>query len=557
VSALPRSSILAAVAFLLVSAVFLALWAWLGRPVALPEVAAGRLDCVSYTPYDGGSTPLDPEYTVPLTRIEADMDAISRMTSCIRTYASAGIQGEVVPIAERHGIVVLQGIWISGNAEMDAKEIAAGLAVARAYPLTVKALVVGNEVLLRRELPGQELAALIARVRAASPVPVTYADIFEFWRRNPVVAEAVDFMSVHVLPYWDDPTPVGIDEVQAHSRRIIERVGETFPDKRFIVGEIGWPSAGRTRGRAEPSRVNQARFVREFAAVAAEIGVDYNLIEGLDQPWKRAHEGTVGGFWGVLDKSRTPKFGLTGPVREWPAWPLAFALGAALAGGVAVWTLGGRRILGFGRWVMLAALGHALGLTLAFHWRQTAETAQSLIGWLVGGVGTAVMLVAAGILAALLSGDPARIADRRPATVAAVGRWLRRPTRDGLSLSLLLGGVQALAAIAAAYLCITYAFDPRHRDVPIAMFALPAVALLAHWLVPGWRPEPPNGADRREEGWLALVLLVAGAVSLEGFGNREAMAWFAVAAALALPWIGAMVAEASRLRRLLVEPRGA
>jgi glucan 1,3-beta-glucosidase len=133
-----------------------------------------------------------------------------------RTYSSLPPRGEVVRMAERLGMHVYLGIWISANAEDNAKEIAAALALAKAHPKAVRALVVGNEVMLRREMTGEQLADIIRDVKARSGLTVTYADIFEFWRRNPVLAQAVDFMSVHILPHWDDPAPVSIDEVQAH-----------------------------------------------------------------------------------------------------------------------------------------------------------------------------------------------------------------------------------------------------------------------------------------------------------------------------------------------------
>jgi exo-beta-1,3-glucanase (GH17 family) len=46
-----------------------------------------------------------------------------------------------------------------------------------------------------------------------------------------------------------------------------------------------------------PSRVNEAKFMRGFVAMAEANGWHYNLIEAFDQPWKRASEGAVGGYW--------------------------------------------------------------------------------------------------------------------------------------------------------------------------------------------------------------------------------------------------------------------
>ena len=278
----------AAPAFLLAAVPAFFLWSWLGEPVALTDVPSGRLQCMSYTPYDGSGSPLDAAtYKVAPESIRADLKALQPYTGCIRTYSSQPPQDEVVRVANELGMQVYLGIWIGANAEDNKMEIDTALALAKANPGAVKALIVGNEVMLRREMTGEQLAAIIRDVKARSGLPVTYADIFEFWRRNPVLAEAVDFMSIHILPHWDDPEPVSIDEVQAHVRGIIARVQRTFPGEPMIIGEIGWPSAGRTRGAAVPSLVNEARFIREFVSGAEAIGVPYNIIEAIDQAWKR------------------------------------------------------------------------------------------------------------------------------------------------------------------------------------------------------------------------------------------------------------------------------
>ncbi|MCW9040779.1 MAG: glycoside hydrolase, partial [Rhodospirillales bacterium] len=379
-SFLPPLAALAVIAFLSFS-----LWAWLGRPVPLPDVPGGRLQCLSYTPSHDGSSPLDADFTTSPEQVKADMARMKPITGCIRTYSSLGAQGEVVAAAAEAGIMVQVGIWISADDKANTKEIDHALAIAAAHPGTAKNLIVGNEVLLRREMTGEKLAGIIRSVKARTDLPVTYADIFEFWRRNPAVAAEVDVVTIHVLPHWDDPTPVGIDSVQAHVRGIIDTARATFPGKAMQIGEIGWPSAGRTRGAAAPSLVNEARFLREFALQADSIGLPYNIIEGVDQPWKRLPEGTVGGYWGVLDKDRNPKFSLTGPVSEWPNWPMAAAFsaaGALLAIGAALVLCKGMQVT---RWFATAAAGAATATALWVFGNQAMAAAIGLSGALWGG----------------------------------------------------------------------------------------------------------------------------------------------------------------------------
>ena len=159
---------------------------------------------------------------------------------------------------------------------------------------------VGNEVLLRGEMTTSDLAAYIRSVKSQVTIPVTYADVWEFWLRNREIYDAVDFVTIHILPYWED-IPVRAKFAAAHVDDIRKRMAVAFPGKEILIGETGWPSAGRMREGALPSRTNQARVVSEILDLAKREGFRVNLIEAYDQPWKRQLEGTVGGYWGLID----------------------------------------------------------------------------------------------------------------------------------------------------------------------------------------------------------------------------------------------------------------
>ena len=76
-----------------------------------------------------------------------------------------------------------------------------------------------------------------------------------------------------------------------------------YPGKRIVIAEFGWPSGGHNRQAAYPGRIEQAQVLREFTARAEALGIDYNIIEGYDQPWK-VFEGGVGPYWGFINASR-------------------------------------------------------------------------------------------------------------------------------------------------------------------------------------------------------------------------------------------------------------
>ena len=104
-----------------------------------------------------------------------------------------------------------------------------------------------------------------------------------------------------------------------------------FPGKEILIGETGWPSAGRMREGALPSRTNQARIVSEILDLAKQEGFRVNLIEAYDQPWKRQLEGTVGGYWGLFDAvQRVVKYPPGVAISNFPRWKLQMGGGMAL-----------------------------------------------------------------------------------------------------------------------------------------------------------------------------------------------------------------------------------
>ena len=72
-------------------------------------------------------------------------------------------------------------------------------------------------------------------------MPVTYADVWEFWERNRDLQDAVDFVTIHILPYWEDFPDPGRDAA-AHVISIREKMATAFPGKDILIGETGWPS---------------------------------------------------------------------------------------------------------------------------------------------------------------------------------------------------------------------------------------------------------------------------------------------------------------------------
>jgi exo-beta-1,3-glucanase (GH17 family)/cellulose synthase/poly-beta-1,6-N-acetylglucosamine synthase-like glycosyltransferase len=314
-----------ALALLLVVGASVLFWASQDYAVLAPDWD-GQVRGIAYSP-SHLFTKKDHEWTTP-EQIDRDLAQISRITARVRTYTVANGLDRVPEIARRYGMTVSLGIWIGPDLDENEREIARGIRAALANRRVVDRVFVGNEVMYSGYVGADQLNEYIRRVRAALPnrIKVSTAETWSQWLLNPEIGQYVDFITIHLLPYWEG---VPAHRSLASLQRFYADVQEEFPDKMIVIGEAGWPSAGRAHKGAEASPADQAYFIRGFVQLALEKGYDYYLLEAYDQPWKGSHEGAVGAYWGLFDANGNPKFSFTGMLRSFPAWR-SYASGAAL-----------------------------------------------------------------------------------------------------------------------------------------------------------------------------------------------------------------------------------
>ena len=310
---------------LFVAGLNFALWAALNRP-AHPADWTGKIESFSYTPYQRYQNPNKLIY--PSTdQVDADLKLLSKYTSNIRIYAA--LENPAIPaIAKKYGMTVTAGAYLDHRWQHDEDEVAALIDLARNNS-NITRVIVGNETLLRNDMGVDTLIAYIDRVRAQVKVPVSTAEPWHIWLKYPQLAKHVDFITVHLLPYWE-----GYPRKDAIGLQVLMRYYElqsAFPGKHIVIGEVGWPSSGDRIKGALASIANESLFIRQWLNVAAERHIDYNLMEAFDQPWKEPFEGRVGAYWGMFGADRAPKFSLTGPVVEDPTWPWKAGLACLLA----------------------------------------------------------------------------------------------------------------------------------------------------------------------------------------------------------------------------------
>jgi exo-beta-1,3-glucanase (GH17 family) len=507
--------------FTLVAAIIVAAWWWLGAAVPMPPSPLDpgeKLYCVSYAPFRGAQSPLDLATRIEPWQIEQDLARLSQVTDCVRTYSVDLGLDRVPEIAQRHGLKVLLGLWVSSHADRTQVQISTAVALAKKFPDVVLAVIVGNETLLRGEVSLASLRDIILNVKSQVPMPVTYADVWEFWLRYAELASAVDFITIHILPYWEDG-PVAARDAAAHVDAIRQKVGEGLASKEIVIGEVGWPSAGRMRWGALPSPADQARVLSDILTRGKREHFRVNVIEAFDQPWKRALEGTVGGHWGLFDDAnRMRKFVWAEPVSNHPYWPWQAAGGVVLAALVFAAALRARRREPSHRvWLEVTVIAVVAGVLTPWAIANVPIESLGIGGWL-----RSVALAGLALAAPIIGAAGLAAASAPPAFAAVLARKADR-LRERLALmqGLVLIGVTVLAVQAA----LPLVFDPRYRDFPFAPLFAAALPLALQ----------PRGAGLRPlaESLAAAVLLpcVAFIAWNETLANWQSL-WFCAALVL-------------------------
>jgi exo-beta-1,3-glucanase (GH17 family)/cellulose synthase/poly-beta-1,6-N-acetylglucosamine synthase-like glycosyltransferase len=331
-------SVLVAVVVALATALHASMWLFMHERVSPPN-ASGVLASVSFSPINPSRNGEVDKTTEK--QIRSDLAAVAPYTRAVRTYSVSNGLDLVPQLASEYGLRVTLGVWINDWEEQNEHEIETAIALTKHYR-NIESVVVGNESIFRAQAEHRnnpfynanetvrDLIAKIQRVKREVSVPVTTAEVPNVWLEYPQLASSVDYIAVHVLPYWEGlPGSAAVD----HALNAYEKLRQTYPGKRIVIAEFGWPSAGLNRKDAVPSPLIQAEVVRDFISRADAMGIDYSIVEAFDQPWK-TNEGSVGPYWGIFNADRHPKFSFAGTV-ETPNFMLqmiaALAIGLLLS----------------------------------------------------------------------------------------------------------------------------------------------------------------------------------------------------------------------------------
>jgi exo-beta-1,3-glucanase (GH17 family) len=526
-----------------------AVWCWLATAGTLKNASIDfetKLDCVSYAPFREGQSPWNSTIIISSEQIAADLAQLAKVSRCVRTYSVENGLDKVPELASKVGLKVLLGVWIGRDRLKNAQLINTALSLVRDFSSVITAVIVGSEVMLRGEMKEADLRKTIRSVKAQVDIPVSYADVWEFWLRHPDISADVDFVTIHILPYWED-SPVRAEDAAAHLEDVRQRVISTFPGKEIFIGEAGWPSRGRMRQGALPSKVNQARFISDILDRARTEHFRVNLFEAYDEPWKRQWEGTVGGSWGLFDGiSREIKYPSGAVVSNYPFWKLQLGCGLAFSlaifGAALVRRWRRPSMPGLASWVSVAISATVGGILLGVSVEKTFYESYGLHGFLVQ-----TLLLIAGVVAPPLC-SIAQMSQRAPPKLLDLVGW--RAARVRSLPAIIMGGTLAITTLIAAETALGLVLDPRWRDFPFASLTMAVVPFCTLVLLNGCRDKDLQ--PLAESMFAGLFAAAAPCILLrEGLENWQAL-WTCAAYLLlgATLWPAPLAAVANRVSRL-------
>jgi len=317
------TNLLVAAAFAVVT---FAVWALTNRPVQEPPWPTSVVG-MSFSPIRPGQ---DPNKEIFPTReeIEQDIALLNGKVKNLRTYDIIGTLADIPELARKYDVKVTLGVWLTTDLARNEEHIKKLIEIANANQTSVNRVMVGNEAILTGVLTAEEIGNYIDRVKAQVHVPVSTGEPWHVWVANPELADHADFVAVHLLPYWEG---INLDTSIGFIKNCMKILKDTFPNTPILIGEVGWPSNGRTRNNAVASEANEATFLRRFLDLAHKEKYEYFIMEAFDQTWKADFEGSVGAYWGVYNVFRTPKFAFTQPVVKIPHWRVLAGVSIAVA----------------------------------------------------------------------------------------------------------------------------------------------------------------------------------------------------------------------------------
>jgi len=254
-----------------------------------------------FSPYEEGQ---EPGEVLSEEQIRRRIEIIKPYTKWIRSF-SCTEGNELIPrIAKEFGIKTLVGAWLGDDDEINKKEIAGLIKLAKEGYVDVAA--VGNEVMYREDLTEEELLAFMFEVKEAIPeIPMGYVDAYYEFSDRPKITEACDVILANCYPYWEGCSQ---EYSLLYMKDMYHQALAAGNGKKVIITETGWPSFGKGLEGAMPSEENAIKYFINAQKWSIEEDIEMFYFSSFDESWKVGSEGDVGAYWGLWDKNEKLKY---------------------------------------------------------------------------------------------------------------------------------------------------------------------------------------------------------------------------------------------------------
>ena len=265
------------------------------------EILDAKLHGICFSPYIEGQ---GPGTEISEAQIRERLEIVAPSVRWVRTFSCSDGHQHIPRIAAELGLQTMVGVWLDDDRERNDEELAAAIEIADAGHAGI--LAIGNEVLLRGDLPEDDLIDYLERAKeAVTGVPVGYVDAYFLFEDHPRVTDACEIILANCYPFWEGcPAEHSLLYMKEMYRRAVQVAG----GKPVVVSETGWPNIGTATDGATPSLENAIKYFVDTCKWAEEDGIDVFYFSAFDEAWKVDKEGDVGAYWGLWDKDGKPKY---------------------------------------------------------------------------------------------------------------------------------------------------------------------------------------------------------------------------------------------------------
>jgi exo-beta-1,3-glucanase (GH17 family) len=252
---------------------------------------------ISYSPYNGDG--------ICKTQEEVNNDiAQLRQFAYVRFYGVDCNQAETISrAARRNNMQVFAGVFDIQTMDGDLQKI---IDAADGDWSTFHTVSVGNELVNRGQSSPAEVVGAVnsarSRLREAGyQGPVVTVDTFNQIIAHPELCDASDYCAANCHAFFDsNQTPENAGPYVLEQARHISQATKEG-NKRVIITETGWPSAGEANGAAVPSRHNQMVALRSLLQSFPDGGIV--IFSAFNDKWKQDNAWTFGTEknWGMFE----------------------------------------------------------------------------------------------------------------------------------------------------------------------------------------------------------------------------------------------------------------